>query len=638
MTRATNDRTWVLAAKGCRISVSRGDFSVRVDSGPASWCFGPSGHDDLLVQRGSERFGLRYTDAGGVEFCDYTDGARRGVRIELRGFQRDGGPLDLVIVLRVLLEDASGDVLFEVCADGRETILRECRWPRALEPGSFESTVVPYMQGMLLPKNWPQPVQMYDELTCSRGLYMPWWGWQQKDSCALLILQTPCDAGCGFAHPAGGPTVAEPRWLHSPGRFTGTHSARLCLIERGGYVELAKRYRRYAIDTGNFVTLREKIARSPKVARLIGSPVVHTSILAHITEKSLYYHKDDPTKNHHLVAFDTRAQQLRELASRGVRRSYVHLDGWGVRGYDNLHPDVLPACPEAGGAEAMKRLADTCRELGFLLAVHDNYRDYYHDAASFDERFSARREDGSYEHLHVWYGGDQSILCAHFAPAHVLKNHDALRKLGISLDGAYLDVFSIVPGDECYHPEHPITRQESLARRAECFNLIRAMEGVASSEEPCDWAVPYLDLVHHGPYALSPDPGKDPAFGIPVPLFNLVYHDAILLPWTMSDAGGWGIPDNDAGYLHALLNAGLPYLDVAGGEEELKRVRNVCALARRVGLEEMMTHEMLDPGRRRQRTTYSGGTSVTVDFDRSSFEISPRITQAELGTALGADS
>ena len=55
---------------------------------------------------------------------------------------------------------------------------------------------------------------------------------------------------------------------------------------------------------------------------------------------------------------------------------------------------------------------------------------------------------------------------------------------------------------------------------------MRAWGGVVSSEEPSDWSVPYLDLVHHGPFVLNPDPGKGPAMGIPIPLFNLVYHDA----------------------------------------------------------------------------------------------------------------
>jgi hypothetical protein len=181
-----------------------------------------------------------------------------------------------------------------------------------------------------------------------------------------------------------------------------------------------------------------------------------------------------------------------------------------------------------------------------------------------------------------------------------------------------------VPPDECYNPEHPVTRTECLRYRAECFDIVRAQLGVVSSEEPCDWAVPHLDLVHHGPYMLDPNPGERSAMGICVPLFDLVYHDAIILPWTSTvTRGGWGIPDTDSGYLHCLLNAGVPYLSISPDRAELRRMRVACALHARVGLLEMTNHEFLDKSRRKQRTTFADGTQVTVDFDSGKYTITP---------------
>jgi hypothetical protein len=190
--------------------------------------------------------------------------------------------------------------------------------------------------------------------------------------------------------------------------------------------------------------------------------------------------------------------------------------------------------------------------------------------------------------------------------------------------GAYLDVFSVVPGDECYDPEHPVTRAESLRYRGECFDYVRSWGGVVSSEEPADWAVPYLDLVHHGPFALDPNPGSGPAMGIPIPLYDLVYHDAILLPWSLGK-GAWGIPENDLGFLHGMGNAGLPYLSLEPGAEELARVRAMCALNARVGLLEMTRHEFLDGSMRRQRFTYADGTTVTIDLDAGTYSVSPEL-------------
>jgi hypothetical protein len=145
-----------------------------------------------------------------------------------------------------------------------------------------------------------------------------------------------------------------------------------------------------------------------------------------------------------------------------------------------------------------------------------------------------------------------------------------------------------------------------------------------SSEEPSEWSIPYLDLVHHGPYALNPNPGKGPALGIPVPLFNLVFHDALLIPWSL-DRGAWGIPEKDLGFIHALLNGGMPYLNLTPNEDELKKVRVLCAIHRRVALMEMVSHTFDDPSRRRQSTTFADGTRITIDLDRDQWTVVPAI-------------
>ena len=83
-----------------------------------------------------------------------------------------------------------------------------------------------------------------------------------------------------------------------------------------------------------------------------------------------------------------------------------------------------------------------------------------------------------------------------------------------------------------------------------------------------------------------------------------------------------GIPNGDAGRLHCLLNAGLPYVGPGADTQQIARVNEAAALAARCGVLEMTNHEFLD-GRRRQRTTFSDGTTVTVDFDAKTHEIVP---------------
>ena len=614
---------WVLRGEKIRMELNPATLQMIIRSGDRAWSTVASFAGDLVAEASGNTYVLRLADAGKRQVSPYETGFKTGVKVSLADFRQEAATVGVRIDLFLCLEGPQEELVCELIAHEDNARVLECSWPPALAEDSFDATVVPFMQGMLLPKAWPEKVWLYDTMSYGRGLYMPWWGHQNGRSAMIVILETPDDGGCQFAHPAGGPTRMQLRWVHSLGELRYPRRVRLCFFPEGNYVTLAKRYRSYVRETGHFVSLQEKIARSPLVAKLIGSPVVHTGILTHIQPESQYYNKDDPAQNHQFVTFDERAEQLRQLAAKGIDRAYVHLDGWGFRGYDNLHPDILPPCPEAGGWEGMKRLAQTCEELGYVFAIHDQYRDYYHDAKSYDPNRTIVDREGQRPFHSIWYGGKQSVLCPRFAPGSVRRNYSWLLDHGIKVRGAYLDVFAVVPPDECYNPSHLATRTDCLQYRGMCMDFIRAMGGVVSSEEPADWAIPHLDLVHHGPFALTPGPGTGPAMGIPVPLFNLVYHDALFLPWSMGK-GEWGIPQNDLGYLHGLANAGMPYVSLSPDEAELERIRTMTALHKETALSEMTNHEFLDDSHRRQRTTFANGTTVTIDLDKDTFEITPK--------------
>ncbi|MFC1635254.1 DUF5696 domain-containing protein [Planctomycetota bacterium] len=623
---------WIVEGSQNRIELQISDLQMTVHAKNRTWLMIPSFSGDLIVDISDQRLSLRLADAAKKQIDPYYTGFKSGLKITLAGFTHKDKEIDVQIVLFICLEGREEELVCELIATEKTATVLECFWPQAVANECYDVTVVPFMQGMLLPKDWPKKVRLYNTMSYGRGLYMPWWGHQKGASAILVLIETPDDAGCRFDHPAGGPTRMELRWVHSLGRLAYPRRVRLCFFDEGNYVTMAKRYRRYVRETGHFVSLKEKIARNPLVGKLVGSPVIHTSILYHIQPESSYYHKDEPEKNHQFVTFDRRAEQLRQLAEKGIGRAYVHLDGWGFRGYDNLHPDIIPPCPEAGGWEGMKRLAETCEQLGYVFAIHDQYRDYYHDAKSYEPRHTILDRSGNRPHGNTWYGGNQSILCSRLALGHVKKNYLSLLSHGVKVRGAYLDVFAVVPPDECYNPEHPATRSDCLTYRGMCLDFIRSTGGVVSSEEPADWAIPHLDLVHHGPYALVPNPGRGPAMGIPIPLFNLVYHDALVLPWSLSK-GAWGIPESDLGYLHGLANAGIPYLSLNPGEEESIRVRTMCALHERVGLLEMTRHEFLNESYRKQRTSFPDGTTVTIDLDDETFTISPEL---DVGSPVSA--
>ena len=361
------DGEWAVRSPKSRLKFNPSNLQITVHTEGRTWLMAPSFNGDLVVESAGQRLSLRLADAGKMDISPYNTGFKGGLKIRLTDFRQGDREIDLQISLFVCLEGSGEEMACELVPEEKNTNIIECCWPTAMSEVSFDTTVVPYMQGMLLPKNWPKNIRLYDTVCYGRGLYMPWWGHQKEDSAVLALIETPEDAGCRFEHPAGGPTKIQLRWIHSLGKLQYPRRVRFCFFDKGNYVTIAKRYRQYVKEIGHFVSLKEKIARTPLLERLVGGPVIHTNILSHIQPESNYYHNDDPAKNHQWTSFDERARQLRKLAENGIDRAYVHLDGWGFRGYDNLHPDILPPCPEAGGWEGMKRFAETCEQLGYVF-------------------------------------------------------------------------------------------------------------------------------------------------------------------------------------------------------------------------------------------------------------------------------
>ena len=345
-------------------------------------------------------------------------------------------------------------------------------------------------------------------------------------------------------------------------------------------------------------------------------------MLFHCEPVSSYFNKTDPAKNHEIHSFDEIAAGVEKLRARGLDRAYFHIDGWGKMGYDNLHPDVTPPCPEAGGAEAMRRMLDTMRRCGYLSGLHDQYRDYYLKAESFDEDNAIRNFDGSFYRNDEWPGGEERALCTMLAPDYIRRNYARLSEAGIEPDGAYLDCFSGIELEECYNPMHRMTRRECAQKRNECFELVRSQGRIVSSEEGCYPYVNHLDLLHHAPYvyAFMRVAGVDTPNLIPVPLFSLVYHECIVIPWSMG-CRGWGTPERDCGGLHGMLNGGVTMLEFDPCEAELRMSQDLTRQNRTAWNREMTGHRFLGDGTSRQQSRFADGTAVTVDFAENWYKI-----------------
>ena len=631
-----NDPIQITAA-GLTVTLDPLSLLYRIDTPERSWQQAAAYAPQIRLKEGGT---LLFSQAGSIRHCRYDSGVGTGILSFYDGFSLPDGPLSFSFETLVWIEYATGWVRFELIPGTEDALFSSVRWPA---PFSFATarfddvTVMPVMQGLLIPNTWENEVRTlpFDGQFGSAAAYMPWFGQIEGRHGYLAVCEEPWDAGYFVDHPAGGPgTHVGIYFLPSLGHLSYRRCVHFQFFASCDYNDLCKAYRAYVKETGLFTTLAEKSARSPLIDRLIGSAIVHKGIKTHVSPDSFYYDKEHPQKNDLVIPFSARAREIRRYHEKGIRKLYLHLDGWGDPGYDNRHPDYLPACEEAGGWPAMKELSDTLKDCGYLFGLHDQYRDYYMDAPSYDPEFACRSVDGSIPEMARWAGGRQSFLCATQAPYYVRRNFEEVLRHGIRLDASYLDVFTCNEGDECANPRHRMSRRECFRRREACFSYLWSKGILPSSEECGDWAMRQLVFCHYGPYDFMLAKPGSPRRGIPVPLFNLVYHDCLILPWPMDR-----LPDTEDYMLYALLNGGAAYVDKDGAypdcdgafdeaaekrlDEEIARYQVVAALQERIAKCEMVRHELLDPRGRRQKSTFSDGTVVTIDLDQGSYEIRP---------------
>ena len=574
--------------------------------------------DPFLVLAGGKT--LTFSSAA-CESLTYNTGVSQGVRAVYSSFtDGEGNSYPYIVETCVSVDPDTGFLKAEARVDGDAPgEIAALAYPPRMKfdaPKGHGYTVLPRMQGTILPAG--HTYKFHDGLIYERDAYIPVYG-QIKDGCGYAaIYDTPFDGRYSVV----GEEI-QPYFAPSLGIMRYARAMLYSFFAEGDFNAIAKIYRRYLSERGELVTLKEKIVRNPKVEYLLGCPIVHSCAAVHIHPASHFYDKENPENNDRYFSFSDNGKLLRELKEKGAEKAYLHLDGWGNHGYDNLHPDPFPVHEASGGAAGLKALQETCHELGYYFGIHDQYRDYYYDAPSFDLDNAVTRLDGSHPYHDYWFGGPHSFLCAKLAVDYVRRNYNEFERLGIQLDGSYLDVFSVVELDECFNPKHPMTRQECAEARAHCLNLLTNRGIIPSSEETIGCMVNAIALCHHAPFYTTnwEDPHAENV-GIPIPFFNLVYHDCIVIPWYgIHQKGAWGIAGSDRGFYWALLCGGTIYYDVDASAEDIAYGKVALELHRRIALCELTAHELMGGNPRRRRSTFSDGTVVEADFDEEWFII-----------------
>jgi hypothetical protein len=421
-------------------------------------------------------------------------------------------------------------------------------------------------------------------------------------------------------------------------------------LGRGGYVELAKAYRSVAREKGFLKTLAEKMRDNHRVTQFFGAADFKPFAYMRLAPNTPW-HKEDTWGERLNFTFEECAD-LAEHFKRdlGIDRAMLVLNGWINGGYDNRHPDILPAAPAIGGNEGLAACSRRVKALGWLFGLHDNYQDMYRDAPSWNEDYIIKQRDGSLRKGGVWAGGPCWLICSRKALELASRPQNIPQVKELFAPTLYFsDTIFAVPLNECFDPNHPTTPADDRRCKQQLCDYLRGQFGLFGSEDGREWGVAHADyfegLMSHRTHFQNTNDTD-----IIIPLFELVYGDAIPIYTHQSDRPK---PDNPSYILDHILYAEMPVYyfgnhrywtspdgDFKASENAGDRllfahkagvgltdgfIKNtyevLSPLHRLTALLPMTDHHFLKPNHKAESTRFGKDVGITVNYDTADLSL-----------------
>lgn len=388
---------------------------------------------------------------------------------------------------------------------------------------------------------------------------------------------------------------------------------RLKFIE-GDYVDLAKTYRRWIQDLGWFVSLEDKIAANPDLKSFLGGRAFWINF-ALPTRKDGYAEdflipdelmeqerREGPVRV--LYTYTEMKAQIERLKELGLRKGFVKLGGWINGGYDDSHQDVWPPEPALGPVSELRALLASKPPL--LVGLHDNNQDMYAHTPSFP-RGVDRNADGTLLTGGAWAGGQAYILNSRHSVEYARRNWENIRTL--EPRAMLVDIITAMQLYQSFEPGDELTKHQDRLAKEELMKFYKDQGILLGSEEPADFAVPYLDW-YENRHRRTP--------GVSIPLWPLVFHDAAF----GTRYGGVGRNEGYPGWLEDMLWGYLPHFSIRPGwdqEELFQSLDHVDRWHERIGTAEMTDHRFLTDDFTVEQTTFSTGDRIICNFGEKPF-------------------
>lgn len=510
-----------------------------------------------------------------------------------------------------------------------------------LEFSSQDSSqfVFPFGFGTMF--EFPRDDYFTSSWSCERPTYsLPLYGLFKHDGGLCVYLKTPydMDTTVNINSIIKGRTSVESNFIFERENANYAREVHVYPMRKGqNYVDLAKLYRRILREENRFVSLQEKIKQNPDIEKLLGSVIwkhnVYSKERPAEVEKNYSLYMLNPEQNEYegLPNNWTTKEVFDTAKERGFDRVCIYNTGWNNKGFDSAYPTRFPPNPERGTEDEFKAAADYGRSLspGYIYSVHDNYLDVYQNSPEFDFSEMNTKKDGSPEPGGIWRGGRAYLMCTSQSSKYLERDIPRLAEM-LGKGSIYIDVLGCAKLESCHSPSHPQGKREDVASRREMFKFIKKhMGSVATEGTPGDC---YADVVDLGAYCYyhmtACNPLTEP-IPIPIPLWQLVYHDSLLNYTSESTFKAHG----SEYILHVALYGLLP----TQFDEVSKKLSFEL---RETYKAEMLSHKFLEKFAVERdsagcfwsdgvaKTVFSDGTSVIANFKKTPYEYDGQIIPA----------
>lgn len=451
-------------------------------------------------------------------------------------------------------------------------------------------------------------LQVYGNTSCTD---MPWVGFmdEAEGDGVMMLAETPYDAYFLMDNLDVERILPRIIWEESMDTFRYPRRFSYHFVSEGGYVALARAYRKVAEEAGLVAPLKEKAERKPTVNLMPGAPVIWGD----------------------LDAWDF----VRQARTLGMRRGLIS------NAHHNLKDDLT-----------LRKL----NRMGYITLPYDSFS----DALEGEPGFNSDHKEETAVHLRPGLGpamGWQDELNSYFTRSspfglRALKNYvpESLERYGYN--GRFIDVTMAWMPMEDWHPEHTFDRRQDIAYRKRGFDYLDKMGLVLGIEHGNDWGLPYIEYTEgsmSGPFwwlnigpegyvsqfrsVKSRDEYKDAflkynhGYEHRIPLWQLVYHDCTISTWYWLD--GPGLHYDTAPEiaqrrdLFNLLYGGVPIMwrsvklgfDWSRNRDRfMESYYDACIFHEHIAFAKMVEHRFLNDDKSLQMSRFDSGHQVVVNF------------------------